>query len=441
MNDFNWAPFSRDKSEKVLGEEAYSLIRTLYPICRSITGPGIRATLRHLEEYAGVQIHGVDTGTTVFDWTIPDEWHIEDGYIATLNGEKVVDFKNHNLHVVSYSEPVDRVVGIDELQQHLHSIPEKPDWIPYRTSYYNKTWGFCLSDKQRRSLSDKEYRVVIDSAFKPGQLNYGEVYIPGSSDDEFLIFTHICHPSLCNDNLSGISIAAQLINQLKSQDSLNRSYRFVFAPATIGSITWLHQNRNNLEKVKAGLVLAVAGDSGYLHYKESRQGNSYIDKLVRHILSASEREFTELPFSPYGYDERQFCSPGFNLPMGSLMRTPNGRYPEYHTSADNLDLVQAQYLGKTIGAYLDILDAFDKDGVFENLSPFGEPQLGKRGLYRKTGGLQDIETSILAKLWVLNQSDGSKSLLDIAEKSGLEIQLIQAAAGELHGASLLKRIA
>lgn len=442
MKSLSWNHFVRPASSAVMGERAYSLIEELYPLCRSITGAGTLETLEVLRRDVGIEIKSVATGTEVFDWTVPEQWEIHEAYIEDMSGNRVIDFADHNLHVVSYSEPVDKLISNTELQAHLFSIPEegKEGWIPYRTAYYNRTWGFCLSEIQRQELVDDQYRVVIKSEFRDGALNYGEIKIAGQSDDEFLVFTHICHPSLCNDNLSGVGIATQLIKSLQAQDHLNKSFRFVFAPATIGSITWLHQNRENTQYVKAGLVLAVAGDSGDLTYKLSRSEDCYIDKLVQRVLRDSDRPHSVKPFSPYGYDERQFCSPGFNLPVGSLMRTPNGCYPEYHTSADNLDLVQPEYLGDSISAYLDIFEAFDKDGVFVNLSPYGEPQLGKRGLYRKLGGQQDIELSILAKLWVLNLSDGDASLLDIAIRSDIPISTIQAAAGELYEAKLLKKL-
>ena len=438
MKHHRWTHLVHEHSIETLGNICYSLIERLYPLCRSITGEGTLETLKIIKDDIDLTIRHVETGTQVFDWTIPEEWNIREAYIETLSGEKVVDFKNSNLHIVSYSQATDKVVSRSELDEHLHSIPEHPEWIPYRTAYYNKTWGFCLTDKQRKELLDEQYRVFIDSEHKHGRLHFGDLLIPGESSEEFLIFTHICHPSLCNDNLSGISIATQLAKILKSQAKLNKSYRFVFAPATIGSITWLHQNKDNLQNIKAGLVLAVAGDAGSMNYKLNRNEGCYTDQIVKHALKSSGRTFNTIDFSPYGYDERQFCSPGINLPMGSLMRTPNGCYPEYHTSADNLDLVQAEYLADTISAYLDVINIFENNATFLNQAPYGEPQLGKRGLYRKAGGLQDIERSILAKLWVLNLSDGKYSLLEIAERANMSFSEIQIAAEELSSTDLLK---
>jgi len=418
--DFKWLGFISEYPVNDLGSDAYAFIEILYPLCRSITGAGTRQTLQLVSQEIDLNVSEVATGTQVFDWTVPEEWNIRDAYVEDMAGNKIIDFKLSNLHVVSYSMPVDETLSKEDLDSHLHSIPEHPEWIPYRTSYYNKTWGFCLSENQRKSLSDEQYKVYIDSDFKQGSLSYGECYIKGESKEEFLLFTHICHPSLCNDNLSGISIATQLAKYLSSQ-KLNKSYRIVFAPATIGSISWLSQNQDKLLNIKAGLVLAVAGDSGSLTYKRSRNAGSYIDRMVLNVLETSGKEFNTLDFSPYGYDERQFASPGINLPVGSLMRTPNGCYPEYHTSADNLDLVKPEYLSDTIQAYIDVLNIFDNNTTFINLQPYGEPQLGKRGLYRKTGGLQDIEESILAKLWVLNLSDKDNDLLAISIKSKMNI--------------------
>ena len=436
---FSWSAITASRSYQLYGRDAYSFIEKLYPLCRSITGKGTLDTLKIISNEININIKNVSTGTQIFDWVVPKEWNIRSAYIEDMNGNRVVDFENSNLHIVSYSLPVDKILTKQELDEHLHSIVEHPDWIPYRTSYYNDSWGFCITENQRKNLKDDKYRVYIDSDFKDGNLHYGEYFIKGDSDEEFLIFTHICHPSLCNDNLSGISIATQIAKELSTKQ-LNKSYRFVFAPATIGSISWLSQNMPKLANIKAGLVLAVAGDAGNMTYKLSRNDGCYINKIVKSVLESRDADYNIIEFSPYGYDERQFCSPGVNLPIGSLMRTPNGCYPEYHTSADDLDFVKPESLADTISAYFDVINVFDNDVKFKNLAPFGEPQLGKRGLYRKHGGLQDIEKSILAKLWVLNLSDGDFSLLDIAEKSKMDFRFIQLAAEELYNAKLLENI-
>ncbi len=438
-NHFRWCSFGEDLDANEAGEKAYSLIKKLYPINRSITGDGNRETLKIISNEINLTIYEVASGTEVFDWIVPDEWNVRAAYIENLEGTRVIDFNNSNLHLMSYSEPVDSIIAFDELETHLISLPEHPDWIPYRTSYYNRNWGFCLTENQKKSLKDKEYRVLIDSDFKKGSLTYGEYYIEGDSREEFLIFAHICHPSLCNDNLSGISIATVLAQYLSSK-KLNRSYRIVLAPATIGSITWISQNISNLQNVKAGLVIAVAGDSGRIHYKMNRNKDSFIDKLVINTLKTKDKDFDLLDFSPYGYDERQFASPGVNLPVGSFMRTPNGCFPEYHTSADNLDFVNIESISDSISTLISILNVYDNNIAFKNLQPYGEPQLGKRGLYRKTGGLQSIEDSILAKLWILNLSDGENDLLDISIRSSIKFEVLQDASRELFDAGLLKPI-
>lgn len=421
-----------------LGREMYGLVEMLYPICRSITGDGVRQTLSLVKNHIPIEIHEVPTGTQVFDWTVPKEWNIRDAYIKNKKGERIVDFQKSNLHVVSYSIPVRATMHLAELKNYLFSLPEKPDWIPYRTSYYNESWGFCLSYKQLLSLEEGEYEVVIDSTLENGSLTYGECLMPGSTTEEVLIYTHVCHPSLCNDNLSGIALATYLADWLSGQ-SLRYSYRFVFAPGTIGSIVWLSLNEARLDRIKHGLVVALVGDGGKFTYKKSRRGDSELDRVVIHSLKHSGTSFEVLDFSPWGYDERQFCSPGINLPVGRLTRTPHGAYPEYHTSGDNLDLVRPEFLAESFSAYLSIINALEKNASYINLSPKGEPQLGRRGLYRKVGVPQGIGSREYALLWVLNFSDGANSLLDIAERSGLNFALIEEAAGDLQRCGLLER--
>ncbi len=425
-----------DKAQAT-GEEIYRLVERLYPICRSITGDGVRQTLAILREYIPLEIHEVRTGTTVFDWTIPKEWNIRDAYVKDADGRRVIDFKKHNLHVVSYSVPVRQRMSLAELKAHLFTSEEYPDWIPYRTSYYNESWGFCLAHNDFLKLADGEYEVCIDSSLEPGSLTYGEYFIQGDSEDEILLFAHCCHPSLCNDNLSGLAMLTLLARELADADT-RYSYRFVFAPATIGSTTWLSRNQANLSRIRHGLVAAVLGDPGKLTYKKSRSETAEIDRAVEHVLKHSGEDYEILDFSPWGYDERQFCSPGINLPVGRLTRTPNGCYPEYHTSADNLQLVTPAALGNSFALYRELMQVLDENRTFINLSPNCEPQLGKRGLYRKTGGYKDVENRQLAILWVLNQSDGMHSLLDIAEKSGMSVRELSRVADELVSCELLK---
>jgi len=420
-----------------VAQEMYQLISDLYPICRSITGDGVRETLNIIKGHIPLEVHEVPTGSEVFDWTVPKEWNIKDAYVKNSNGERIIDFGESNLHVVNYSIPIQTKVSLAELKEHLFTLPDHPDWIPYRTSYYKENWGFCLSYKQFLELKDEKYEVCIEASLEEGHLTYGEYYLKGKSSDEVLISCHICHPSLCNDNLSGAALATFLAKHL-SPLSLRYSYRFLFIPGTIGSITWLCLNESQVSKIKHGLVVACGGDSGHSTYKKSRRGNAEIDKAVTHVLKRSGQDYEILDFSPYGYDERQFCSPGFNLPVGSLTRTPHGRFPEYHTSADNLDLVRPEYLADSFSKYLAVLNVLENNRKYLNQNPKCEPQLGKRGLYGAIGGQTDGRVSQLAMLWVLNLSDGQHTLLDIADRSGLEFDLIKSIADVLLEHDLLQ---
>ncbi|MFQ5769446.1 MAG: DUF4910 domain-containing protein, partial [bacterium] len=358
-------------------------------------------------------------------------------YIKDSSGQRVIDFNKSNLHVVNYSTPVNAKMSFSELKNHLFTLPEYPDWIPYRTAYYKESWGFCLSQNQLLELKDEEYEVFIDSTLQEGHLSYGEYCIKGETPDEVLIFCHTCHPSLCNDNLSGIALVTFLAKYL-SRLSLKYSYRFLFAPATIGSITWLCLNEEQTSKIKHGLVVANVGDAGHLRYKKSRAGDAEIDKAVIYVLKQSNKNYEIKDFSPYGYDERQFCSPGFNLPVGSLTRTTNGCYSQYHTSADNLDFVNAEYLADSFSIFASVIDLLENNKKYINTNPKCEPQLGKRGLYRDMGGYKDIGSSQYAMLWILNLSDGKHTLLDIAEKSGIDFNSLKNTAKVLIDCNLLK---
>lgn len=418
------------------GNDLYKLVEKLYPICRSITGDGVRETLKILEEYIPLTTHEVPTGTRVFDWTVPKEWNIRDAYIKNGKGEKIVDFSNSNLHVMSYSIPVRKTLSLEKLQPHLFSLAEHPDWIPYRTSYHNEQWGFCLSHTQLLELRDEEYEVCIDSSLEDGALSYGEYYLKGEIADEVLISCHICHPSLCNDNLSGIAVATFLAKYLATQ-TRRYSYRFVFLPGTIGPITWLCRNEAQVENIKHGLVLALLGDPGQTTYKKSRQGDAEVDRIVTHVLQHSGNPYTILDFSPYGYDERQYCSPGFNLPVGNLMRTPNGCFPEYHTSADNLEFVLPESLADSWEKCRSVMETLEGNRTYINQNPKCEPQLGRRGLYRAISGQAERGQQEMAIFWVLNLSDGKHSLLDIAERAAMPFPIVRAAADALKAHQLL----
>lgn len=415
------------------GIAIHGLVKELYPLCRSITGDGFRQTLKRLEEEIPLQVHEVPSGTKVFDWTVPREWNIRDAYVKNSRGERVIDFRTHNLHVVNYSVPVRGKMSLAELRPHLHSLPGQPDLIPYRTSYYEEAWGFCLPHRQLEQMPEDQYEVCIDSTLHEGHLSYGECLLKGASSEEVLISCHTCHPSLCNDNLSGVTVAAFLA-KLLAQAALRCSYRFLFIPGTIGSITWLALNGDKVGAIRHGLVLTCIGDRANFTYKKSRRGDAEIDRAVRHILRHSGRDHSVVEFSPYGYDERQYCSPGFNLPVGCLMRSEHGQFPEYHTSADNPDFVHPAALAGSLATILSVFDVLEKNGAYVNLNPQCEPQLGKRGLYGGLGGAH-VKQLELAMLWVLNLSDGSSSLLDIAERSGLPFDAVRDAADRLslHG--------
>jgi aminopeptidase-like protein len=426
----------RDAAET--GRELHDFAANLYPVCRSITGNGIRRTLAMIQGQIPLRIYEVPTGTDVFDWKVPKEWNIRDAYIKAPGGKRVVDFQQCNLHVMNYSTPLHATLPLKEIRPHLFTIAEHPDWIPYRTSYYNEDWGFCMSHNQMLKLEDGDYGVCIDSTLEDGHLTYGECYLAGRSSDEVLISCHVCHPSLANDNLSGLAVATFLAQHLSGRD-LRYSYRFLFIPGTIGAITWLAQNRETVGRIRHGLVLTCIGDAGGFHYKKSRRANAEIDRAVACVLRDCGESSKILDFSPYGYDERQYCSPGFNLPVGCLMRSVWGTFPEYHTSADNLDFIQPTSLAGSLHVCLAIVDVLESNQKYINQNPYCEPQLGKRNLYKSTGG-ESIGRGINARLWVLNLSDGEHSLLDIAERSNLPFSAISDAAELLSQAGLLSPV-
>jgi aminopeptidase-like protein len=426
-----------EKSE--IGEDLHGFAAELFPICRSITGNGLRQTLAMIKNRIPLETFEVASGTQVFDWVVPKEWNVLDAYIKDRTGIRVADFQQSNLHLMNYSPPVHATMPLRELKPRLFTLPDHPDWIPYRTSYYHEDWGFCLSHNQMLSLPDGDYEVYIDSSLRDGHLSYGECFLPGRSSDEILISCHVCHPSLANDNLSGLVVATALAQLLSSKD-LHYSYRFLFVPGTIGAISWLAKNQASTGRIRHGLVLTCLGDSGAFHYKKSRRSHSEIDRVAAHVLSHLAEASEILEFSPYGYDERQYCSPGFNLPVGCLMRSVWGTFPEYHTSADNLEFIKPQALGASFRVCAAIIDALENNGRYRNLNPYCEPQLGRRGLYRRTPG-DGINAEINARLWVLNLSDGDHSLLDIAEQSKMPFAQISEAAELLCKAGLLSKIA
>ena len=419
-----------------LGEQMLAFAGRLYPICRSISGAGVRETLRLIQGHIPLRIHEVPSGTRVFDWQVPLEWNIEDAYVLDPDGAKIVDFQKHNLHIVSYSEPMATELSLTTLRSRLHAHADHPDWIPYRTSYYRRNWGFCLPRHQLDALRNGRYAVRIASSLAKGSLTYGEFVLPGQRREEVLLFTHICHPSLANDNTSGMSVATALAAWL-AREPRRYSYRLVFAPGTIGSLCWLKRHEKSLARVRYGLVLGLLGDAAPLTYKQSRRGHAEIDRIAAHVLRELDPASRTIPFEPYGYDERQLCSPGFNLPVGRLTRSVNDGYPEYHSSGDDLSILSATSLAQSLAACQRIVQAIEESRHYVNLHPKGEPRLGKRGLYGSVGG-QSPANRELALLWVLNQSDGAHSLLDIAERSQLPMAEVKSAADALEKAKLLR---
>ena len=432
-------PCSAADADATPGERMRAWMTEAYPICRSISGDGVRRTLDLITEALpeGVDLRrtGVPSGTQVFDWTIGDEWNVGEAWVAAPDGRRVADVDAHTLHLVGYSAPVRTRLSLDELDQHLHSLPDRPDWIPYRTSYYHRDWGFCLSHRERVALEPGDYEVVVDTTLAPGELVYGEVEIPGDTPNEVIISSHVCHPSLVNDNLSGVAVALELIREIGRLERRHFTYRFLFAPGTIGSLTWLSRNRDSLDRVRHGLVITGLGGGGPLVYKQTRHGDRLVDEATAHVVRARGGEVRG--YSPYGYDERQFNALGFDLPVGRLTRTPHGEYPEYHTSADDLDFVADAELADALDALMEILAVLEGERTYVNLSPHGEPQLGRRGLYPTTGG-RAASDAVMAMLWTLALSDGETSLLQVAQKSGLRFADLRRAAISLEAAGLLE---
>lgn len=430
---------SADVDDRVVrAQRMRTMMERLYPLCRSITGDGVRQTLDVLAEVVPLTQHAVPSGTAVHDWTVNDEWNVRDAYVAGPSGERVIDFRAHNLHLVGYSVPVRRTMTFEQLRPHLHTLPDRPDWIPYRTTYYDRSWGFCLSHRELEEMDQEAtYDVVVDTSLEPGELTYGELLLPGETDEEVLVSAHVCHPSLANDNLSGIAVAAEVAAHLSARPRRRYGYRFLFAPGTIGSITWLSRNPERLRAIRHGLVLTGLGGPGALVYKRTRHGDRPVDRAAAHVARRRGGEVRD--YSPYGYDERQYNALGFDLPVGRLSRTPHGEYPEYHTSADDLDFVKDAELLESFDAVIAVVDALEADVTYRNLRPYGEPQLGKYGLYPTTGG-KNASEHVMAMLWLLAWSDGDTSLLEVAERADLDAEVLHRAAEHLVGAGLLARV-
>lgn len=426
-----------------IGRELHAMAARLFGICRSMTGDGVRETLSLLREWAPFETVEVETGTQVFDWVVPPEWGVRDAFVKDESGKRVIDFRHSNLHLVNGSVPVRTSLTWSELKRHLQTLPEQPDRIPYRTAFFREKWGFCLTQNQFDELEaqgERTYDVLVDTTIEDGSLTYGECVLPGESAQEVLFSAHICHPSLANDNLSGLCIAALLARRLHAMPKRRLTYRFLLAPATIGALTWLAQNLEELDRIRHGLVLSLLGDAGPLTYKRSRRTNAPVDRAVAHVLATSGKPFEVRDFVPWGYDERQFCSPGIDLPMGCLTRTPAGEFKEYHTSGDDLDFIKADALTDSFRTCLEIIDVLENDIVFRNLRPMGEPRLGQHGLYESMPEDADVQEFQHAVQWVLNLSDGRHSLLGVAERSGMRFASLCQAAFRLEACDLIARV-
>jgi len=423
-----------------IGDSIYALAKELFPICRSITGNGVRKTLRILQAEVGMlEIHEVPTGQKAFDWEVPREWNIRDAYVIDPTGEKIIDFQQSNLNVVGYSVPVDKVVSLDELQEHLHSLPEQPNAIPYITSYYQERWGFCLTHTQRETLPPGQYRVMINSELEKGSLTYGEIILPGRVSEEVFLSTYICHPSMANNELSGPTVVTQIAKWLQTIDR-HYTYRIVFIPETIGSIVYLSRNLDEMKQnIIAGYNITCVGDDRNYSYLASRQGDTLADRVAQHVLGHMHPEFTAYSYLDRGSDERQYCSPGVDLPVASIMRTKYGEYPEYHTSLDNLDLVSAAGLQ---GAYEVIRRCIECLEANETLrvTVRCEPQLGKRGLYPTLSTKRTAEM-VRDMMNLLAYADGSRTLLEIADTIGVPMWELIPIVHRLKDEGLLESLA
>jgi len=411
-------------------------MRDLYPLCRSITGDGLRESLRQLGRLAPVTLTEVPSGTAIHDWTVPPEWNVRDAFVADTDGNRIIDFRRSNLHVVGYSVPVRRRMSLEELRPHLHALPAHPEWIPYRTSYYEETWGFCLTQGALDRMRPGDYDVVIDATLGPGSMTLGECLLAGESSDEVLVSAHSCHPSLANDNLSGMVVATFLARAL-GQVRRRFTYRFLFAPGTIGAIAWLAREPDAARRVRAGLVLSCVGDTGPLTYHRSRRGGAELDRIAESILGVQEGGGRLLDFVPYG-DERQFCSPGFDLPMGVLTRSGQGSTDVQHTSADDLSLVRPSSLAESARVTLALLHALETNARVSSLNPDCEPQLGRRGVYRDLARRPSRKMLVSALPWLMSLADGDHTLIDISRRSSIPFGVVEEAARVLEGHALLR---
>ncbi len=414
----------------------------LWPLNRSLTGNGNRETLKILSELVDLKISEIPSGTECFDWKVPDEWNVREAWIKDSKGNIIIDFKKNNLHLLGYSEKFSGKLNLKELKEHLYSLPDQPDVIPYLTSYYKRRWGFCVSNNQVENLKEDSYEIFIDSEFNSnGSMTIAEAFLKGDTDEEILLSTYICHPSMANNELSGPLVTAFLYNELTKRISRKYSYRLVFLPETIGSIYYLSINGDHFKKkLAAGYVVTCIGDKGNFTYKRSRNGNSLADRSAELVLNETEENFTVEDFFPTGSDERQYCSPGFDLPVGSLMRTRYGKYKEYHTSADNRGFISFDAMENSVKKYSDIIEVIENNFKYKNKFPYCEPQLGKRDLYPTLGSQKDTAEFVNAVMWILNLSDGTMDMIDISKKSNVPFGLLVKAAQKLEEKELIEKI-
>ena len=413
----------------------------LWPITRSLSGEGNRYSLKILSELIDLKIKEVPSGTRCFDWKVPPEWNIKDAWIKDSHGNKIVDFSKNNLHVLGYSDRVNKKISYKELKSHLYTLPKQPDLIPYMTSYFEKRWGFCISHNQFKKLNNSEtFEVFIDSSFNDnGSMTLGEAYIKGNSKKEVLFSTYICHPSLANNELSGPLVTSFIYRALKEKKKLKYSYRFLFVPETIGSIYSLSERGEFWKKnLIAGFIVNCIGDNGKFTYKRSRKGDCLTDRASEITLEQTEENYSIIDFFPGGSDERQYCSPGFNLPVGSLMRTMYKAYEEYHTSADNKDFISFEAMEKSIEKYLEIINLIEKNTKYINQYPLCEPQLGKRGLYPTLGSQKEKSEFVNAMRWILNFSDGNHDLISISQKSKIPLRKLYPVVEELINKKIIR---
>ncbi len=401
----------------MIGKQIHEFATELWPINRSLTGAGVRETLKKIQAHLpDLKIHSVASGSQVFDWSVPKEWHVNEAYIITPDGKRICDFQTNNLHLVGYSTPFDDTLSLDELQEHLYSLPEQPDAIPYITSYYKERWGFCISHNERAQLEQGDYRVVIDSRLFDGQLNYGELIIKGGSEEEIFLSTYVCHPSMANNELSGPTVVAFLAKWLLEQEALRYTYRIVFIPETIGSIAYLSRNLTHMKKnVAAGFNVTCVGDDRAYSYLPSRAETTISDEVAQHVLGWIDPNYVRYGWTDRGSDERQYCAPGVDLPIASIMRTKHGHYPEYHTSHDNLtDVVTPEGLDGGYWAIRRALEILENNKTYR-MKVFCEPQLGKRGLY-PTLSTKETWDQVSTMMNFISYCDGTRTLLEIANK-------------------------